>query len=135
MMSASAHAWIEHAERDLEIASRGEFPDDACYHAQQATEKALKALLAERGEEVPRHHRLTNLLNILDAWVEFPPMFRDHCLLLEQYYLATRYPDIPEEPARLFTSEDAAEALRAARAIVTFVKSALKDGRRGRQPK
>lgn len=125
MTSASAHAWLQRAERDLAIAHRGEFPDDACYHCQQAVEKALKALLVAYSRDVPRHHRLTNILNELPKETKVPLSFREHCLILEQYYLATRYPDIPEEPQRLFTPSDAGDALRRAEEIVTFAHRAL----------
>ena len=60
-----AWGWLRKADSDLATASRviaGEGPyDTACYHAQQAIEKSLKALLAYLGSEIPRTHNLEEL--------------------------------------------------------------------------
>jgi HEPN domain-containing protein len=37
----------------------------ACFHAQQAAEKYLKALLARHGLEVPRTHVIEQLLDLI----------------------------------------------------------------------
>lgn len=42
------------------MASEGPY-DTACFHAQRAAEKHLKALLAWRGEAVPRTHDLEEI--------------------------------------------------------------------------
>ena len=53
------------ADSDLAAASQvvaGDGPyDTACYHAQQAIEKSLEALLAYTGAEIPRTHNLAEL--------------------------------------------------------------------------
>ena len=60
-----ARTWIAKAESDLMAAERllaAEGPYDAvCFHAQQACEKALKALLALREVDIPRTHNLEEL--------------------------------------------------------------------------
>ena len=60
-----ARAWLAKAESDCLAAQRlldagGPF-DVVCFHAQQACEKALKALLAWAGTEIPRTHNLEEL--------------------------------------------------------------------------
>ena len=60
-----ARAWLKKAESDRLAARRlleADGPFDAvCFHAQQACEKALKAVLAAAGTEIPRTHNLEEL--------------------------------------------------------------------------
>jgi HEPN domain-containing protein len=51
-----AGRWLAEAEVDLNLSERiaGEFPARACFHAQQAGEKALKAILYAAGQPVVR---------------------------------------------------------------------------------
>jgi HEPN domain-containing protein len=60
-----AKGWIAKADSDLATAdllvnAGGPF-DTACYHAQQAIEKCLKAILAFCGAAIPRTHNLEEL--------------------------------------------------------------------------
>ena len=60
-----ASGWLEKARSDLYVTERlldGNGPyDAACFHAQQAIEKAMKALLALSGQPIPRTHDLDEL--------------------------------------------------------------------------
>ncbi len=60
-----ALGWLAKAESDLATADlvlQGEGPyDTACFHAQQAVEKSLKALLALHAQPIPRTHDLDEL--------------------------------------------------------------------------
>jgi HEPN domain-containing protein len=60
-----AKGWIAKADSDLATADlvvKGSGPfDTACYHAQQAIEKCLKAVLALTGAAIPRTHNLEEL--------------------------------------------------------------------------
>ena len=65
----SAAAWLRRARSDLQLA-RVARPDEVlfeelCFHAQQAAEKALKAVLIARGIPVPRSHNIRTLLDLL----------------------------------------------------------------------
>ena len=67
-----AARWIEFARGDLAVAEtlvdREDLPPRVCcFHCQQAAEKALKALLIQRGTEFPRTHDLDRLLFLLPA--------------------------------------------------------------------
>jgi len=42
-------------------------PEDAAFHAQQSAEKALKALLSDRGVAFPRTHAVEVLLDLLEV--------------------------------------------------------------------
>jgi HEPN domain-containing protein len=60
-----ALGWLAKAESDLSAAmwmldSEGPY-DTACFHSQQAIEKALKALLAFHEQPIPRSHDLDEL--------------------------------------------------------------------------
>lgn len=67
-------------------------PETACYHAQQAVEKILKAFLISRGATALRTH---NLVALLDTAVELEPSIADlkeACSLLTPYAVDLRYP-------------------------------------------
>ena len=58
---AFAKQWISFAQKDLRSAHKLLLPPDAqfepcVYHCQQASEKAVKALLALHGREIPMKH-------------------------------------------------------------------------------
>ena len=61
-----ARGWLLKGDSDLQtarlvLAGDGPF-DTACFHAQQAVEKYLKALLAYAGRPIPRTHNLEDLV-------------------------------------------------------------------------
>lgn len=112
--------WLEYAREDATAASR--LADDdtiapriACWHAQQAAEKALKAVLVHNGETVPRTHNLVALHAIL------PPQVRNEVDLaamaeLTAWGTEVRYPGDAAEPdlaAARFSADAAFDVLRA----------------------
>ena len=55
--------WLRRARADLALArvglnAEGTLPEDLCYHAQQAAEKAIKAVLVSRNVDFPWVHAL-----------------------------------------------------------------------------
>jgi HEPN domain-containing protein len=66
--AGAPESWLEHARSDLRLASlaigQGVLPEQICFHAQQAVEKALKAVLLARKVEFPLTHDLEELLSI-----------------------------------------------------------------------
>ena len=62
-------AWLARAKSNLAIAANPTAPEiyleDLCFEAQQAAEKALKALLIARGVPFPRTHAIELLLSLL----------------------------------------------------------------------
>jgi HEPN domain-containing protein len=68
--------WLRKADSDLEtvrtLLNAGGPYDTACFHAQQAVEKLLKALLASAGSPIPRTHNLEDLADlcarVLPGW-------------------------------------------------------------------
>ncbi len=68
--ASEAPRWLRSAREDLHIVrmALGEDPPvvgPACFHSQQAAEKALKAALVLEGIEFPYVHDLTRLRNLL----------------------------------------------------------------------
>ena len=78
----SPDEWFSHAMSDLSLARIGAdsdevLPEQICFHAQQAAEKDLKAILLRKGIEFPLIHDLEELLEIarqgkiqLPEWAE-----------------------------------------------------------------
>jgi HEPN domain-containing protein len=113
--------WLHKAEGDFATvgrevrARRRPNYDAACFHAQQAAEKYLKAILQECGAEVPRTHNLIELLErclTFDASLEHT---RDLLLVLDRYSVRYRYPG---------ESAEKNEAQRAYRIVKEFRKVA-----------
>ena len=86
------------------------------FHAQQASEKLLKALLSEFSAHFPRTHNLRLLMDLLtDAGHPLPSSLAD-LDLLTAYGTLFRYEDIPCE-----TKRDRKAVLAMVRALRTFV--------------
>ena len=87
--------WLRRAESNLRIARAGReegvFLEDLCFEAQQAAEKALKALLIYLGGKYPRVHTFTVLLARLEQYVVVPEAIRD-AVELSDYAVQMRYP-------------------------------------------
>ncbi|MFH1023552.1 MAG: HEPN domain-containing protein [Planctomycetota bacterium] len=102
-MPSNYPAWMEKAEHDF-LAIRnnmaaGQVPwDVVCFHAQQAVEKMLKALLVSRGCGIEKTH---DLVSILAACVAVEPSLKSmeaDCRRLTHYAVSARYPDDVYEP-------------------------------------
>jgi hypothetical protein len=71
--------------------------EDVCFDAQQAVEKALKALLVLRGVQVPRTHAISELTTMLaDLGFDIPADVQEASALTD-YAVTARYPG-PSEP-------------------------------------
>ncbi len=109
--------WLRHAEEDLITAETflGHShvpPRQACWHAQQAAEKALKAVLIFLQIDFQRTHDLNVLRDLLpESWhlKTALPNLGD----LNRWAVGARYPDDVQEA----TETDASEAVKQARAV------------------
>ncbi len=79
---------LAHTRSDL----RRGFYDWACFSAQQAAGKAVKAVLYRMGLEV-WGHSVADLLEALAERYEVPDALREAALELDKAYIPTRYPD------------------------------------------
>lgn len=115
--------WLRQSENDMlwaEHSNAGGFFAQTCFIAQQAGEKALKALCFHRGYDVVRTHSLLQIVQALDVRETLEKFAKE----LDLYYISGRYPDAfpAGAPFEFFTSEQADRALDAARAILAAVK-------------
>jgi HEPN domain-containing protein len=90
-------AWLISAQSDLKLARLAHnqediLPEQICFHAQQAVEKAFKAVLIAAKADFPLTHDLEELLDIcVDAGIDVPVELLDvGCL--SPYAVETRYP-------------------------------------------
>jgi HEPN domain-containing protein len=88
--------WLAHARSDLRLAQlavgNNVLPEQICFHAQQAVEKAFKAVLLHRQEDFPLTHDLEELLAIFDAAGILVPENLQEAGVLTPYAVETRYP-------------------------------------------
>ncbi|HET8655693.1 MAG TPA: HEPN domain-containing protein [Longimicrobiaceae bacterium] len=128
-MPARALDWLRQAERDLEqaedsrAAGRHEW---ACFAAQQAAEKAVKALHLHSGQ-VAWGHVVAKLLDELPASVGVAPDLIDRARVLDNFYIPARCPDSHPagSPFEHFGALQSQSALDHARAILAFVGSQM----------
>lgn len=121
-------AWLERAQSDLQLGrkalrTRGVLPEDACFHAQQCAEKALKALLLHRGTDFPKTHAIEVLLDLLKTTGLDIPESVDEAFDLSDYAVQTRYPG-EWEPV---TKADAQRAIERAALVLAWVEAQLEE--------
>lgn len=99
--------------------------EDLCFDAQQAAEKAFKAVLVDRKARFPKTHALADLLTLLaKAGVDVPEEVRE-ATLLTPYAVEARYPGLWEE----VSAEDHAEALRVAERVLEWAETLIRTPR------
>lgn len=91
-----------------------------CFHAQQAAEKALKAVLQMAGSGVPRTHDLVDLARQCDRFRLPATEFIAACSELSVYGVTSRYPGRPG-----LDETDARRALVAAELVMLECDKAL----------
>lgn len=126
--------WLEQAEEDLkwsgDLAKRGGY-HIACFLAQQVGEKALKAFLYARGDELIIGHSVERLCAEAARFdEEFAEKVKTWSIL-DGYYVTTRYPNsLPDSiPARVYTAQAATDAVNIAGEIVGFVRGRISESR------
>ena len=114
--------WLRHARSDLALARvqrpAGVLFEGLCFHAQQAAEKALKAVLLTRAIPVPQTHNIGTLLDLLPPDIILPAPVRQ-AVSLTEYAVSSRYPgDL--EPVE---EKEYREAVGLAEAVVSWAES------------
>ena len=126
--------WLSTAEDDNDSAvilkENGKFAH-ACFHAQQAGEKALKAIWYFADAD-PWGHSIKKLIEDLNS-VDLKLYQRLESLtrmglVLDRFYIPTRYPNgLPDiTPDEAFTDEDAGICITYSKKIIDEVRSILK---------
>jgi len=123
--------WLARAKDDI-LYAEGNFKlafyTQVCFLSQQAAEKALKAFLRKNKAKVDREFKTHLLATLLEKCQKIDREFKsflESCLVLNEYYAPTRYPEILGLGFRGYTQEIARKALRLAKEIVSFVEAKL----------
>jgi HEPN domain-containing protein len=128
-----ARRWLATAEDDLDSArilkKEGKFAH-SCFHAQQAGEKAIKAVWYFADAD-PWGHSIKKLIEDLQEvnarlFRSVKPLIQSGAVL-DRFYVPTRYPNgLPEiTPKEAFFNEDAEASLKSSAAILRKVRSLI----------
>ncbi len=124
--SANPHAWLIRAKSNLLLAEKGKklkdvLLEDLCFNAQQAAEKALKAVCVAKNLDFPKTHSLVRLIDILEEnGVKISDEIKEGGILT-QYAVQARYPGWAEE----ITKDEYVEVLELAARIVFWAEALI----------
>ncbi|MBI4513123.1 MAG: HEPN domain-containing protein [Gemmatimonadetes bacterium] len=128
-MAERSRDWFEQAARDLENArwdAKGGFHEWACFVAQQAAEKAVKAVYQKLGGDA-WGHSVAALLEGLRSRVQVAEELEECGKALDRFYVPARDPSSWAEgaPKNYYTAEDADRAIACAERILRFCDGLL----------
>ena len=128
--------WLREAEDDLAAAEDllrlGRY-SKACFFAQQAAEKALKALLMKRAGLFARTHSVVELLRLArEHGIPVPEGLGRAAERLDRFYVPTRYPSVwpSGAPFEHYDEGDAREAIGHAREVLAFARAEIEGAAR-----
>ena len=135
---SSPETWLRYAETDLALMQDalevGDPAGEVCFHAQQATEKVLKALLESQQVKAPYAHDLVAFRELVPALLR-PVADTDRLDRLAELEAQSRYPGEWPEPTgkeAVWASEIANEIVQAVHDQVSLsATDAEGGGRRG----
>jgi HEPN domain-containing protein len=116
--------WLNRARSNLAQAQAkitGVYLEDLCFDAQQAAEKAIKALLIKRGVTFPHVHDLARLVTLLEQAGQEIPEFVRRAEALTRYAVVTHYTGLAEP----VTEAHYQEAVAVAKAVLEWVEDQL----------
>lgn len=122
--SDNPREWLNRAQSNLGLAKSlvpHIYLEDYCFNAQQAAEKAIKAVMVLRGIEFPYIHDLTRLMSMLEASGETIPDPVRRAAVLTRFAAQTRYPSV-EEPV---TKQEYTEAIAIAEAVLHWAEDRI----------
>ncbi len=123
-------SWLNRASSNLRLAesghAKGVMFEDLCFNAQQATEKALKAVCLFKKLDFPKTHSLVRLMDILESRGVSIPESVKAADILTQYAVQTRYPG----PVEAVSEEEYKEALASASKVVFWAEALITGKRR-----
>jgi HEPN domain-containing protein len=123
--------WLDEAKGDLEHARndmQGGFYNWACFSAQQAAEKAIKAVFQRMGAEA-WGHSVADLLKELAKKQAVSENLVDASLELDKAYIPTRYPNAHPSgsPRSRYTKQESRRLIGYAEKIVKFCSHLLSE--------
>lgn len=115
------------AKQDLEDARynlEGKRYHIACFLSQQSAEKALKAFLYAKGEEMVWGHSVAELCKRATSLDKDLEKIRRMAATLDKYYIPTRYPNgLPGGiPSEAFEKRDADRAIEIAEEVIKVIE-------------
>ena len=113
--------WLNRARSNLARAravTAEAYLEDYCFDAQQAAEKAIKAVMLKRGIDFPYIHDIARLLRLLEFDGQAVPERFERAADLTRYATSMRYPGT-DEPV---SAETHAEAVAVAEAVVRWAE-------------
>jgi HEPN domain-containing protein len=120
--------WLNRAKSSLALAkqrSREIYPEDLCFQAQQAAEKAIKAVYISRNVAFPYIHDISQLLAVLEKESVVIPHDIKTASMLTLYAAQTRYPGL-ENPV---SDDEYHQALVSAERVVVWAEKTIKTHR------
>ena len=116
--------WLNRAKSNLarsRVTMEGVYLEDLCFDAEQAAEKAIKAVLIYHEISFPYVHDLARLLTLLqEAGYSLPNRVRE-AARLTRYAVTTRYPGLAEAVGW----EEYEEAVSIAKAVVQWADEVI----------
>ncbi|MCB4755754.1 MAG: HEPN domain-containing protein [Elusimicrobia bacterium] len=126
----AVEVWLTFAHDDARAAKNlfsAEIWNLVCFHAQQATEKALKAFLRMHMDQIPRVHSLAKLTELCSKIDRTFLRHKQIALLLDRFYIPTRYPEAAPGslPEGLPGRDDAKVAIQHMKRVLKHVSKRL----------
>jgi len=118
--------WVQKAEDDFIVAQKmfrarkQPVYDAVCFHAQQCAEKYLKAYLQERNQDIPKVHKLLDLLKLCKEVDPSLEILLPDLKELERFSVNIRYPGASAD------KDEARTALKALQAVREFLRQQLR---------
>ncbi len=124
-----AQDWFKQAERDLGQAKRSQedgLHEWACFAAQQAAEKAVKAWHLYLGQEA-WGHVIAKLMREISSICPVPDELIEKAQVLDGFYIPPRYPNgFPEgAPFEHYSRLQSSQAINYASEILEYVRARL----------
>jgi HEPN domain-containing protein len=122
----SPQDWLLHANSDLELARTGKSPgvlfETLCFHAHQAVEKAIKAVLLVHKVPIIKSHNIGALTKLLPENIKRSPAIKEAASLTD-YAVLSRYPgDL--EPV---TEKEYRAAIELAEKVVVWAERSISE--------
>ena len=120
-MKNATQVWLDQAKEELDTAEyllHGEYYKGACYHAQQALEKTIKAKLLKKGWELEKTHSIARLVELGKEYRIKLKITDEEIIFIDGIYRG-RYPaEAGLLPLRDPNKEDAERAISIARRLL-----------------
>jgi HEPN domain-containing protein len=114
--------WVQKAEDDFIVAQKmfrarkQPVYDAVCFHAQQCAEKYLKAYLQEHNRDIPKIHKLLDLLKLCKEADSSLEILLSDLRELERFAINVRYPGMSAD------KDEARMSLKATQTVREFLR-------------